>query len=60
VRAPVNEPAMKPARDLRGARGSPKNEAGNAGVYRPHRRPNVDAFVSAHAKLQSVLAKGVM
>ena len=51
--APVTEPAIKPATDLRGARGSPRmgRRAGRRGVYRPHRRPMVDAAVSAQDRL---------
>ena len=53
MRAPVREPAKNPARDLRGARGSPRRLRGRGGVSEPQRRPMVEAAVSAHERLSS-------
>ncbi len=53
IAAPVIEAARKPARDLRGASGRPRigTREGSGGVWRPHRRPNVEAAVSAQERL---------
>jgi hypothetical protein len=54
--APVIEAARKPARDLRGANGSPRMgmREGRGGVREPHKRPNVEAAVSAQERLREV------
>jgi hypothetical protein len=49
MRNPVTVAARNPARDLRGANriaGTRGKWAGRGGVYRPHRRPIVEAVVS--------------
>jgi hypothetical protein len=53
IAAPVIEAARKPARDLRGASGRPKTgtRGGRGGVREPHRRPKVEAAVSAQDRL---------
>lgn len=53
IAVPVTKAARKPARDLRGARGRPKigTRAGSGGVLEPHRRPKVEAAVSAQESL---------
>ena len=53
IAVPVTKAARKPARDLRGARGRPKIGTceGSGGVLEPHRRPKVEAAVSAQESL---------
>ncbi len=53
IAVPVIKAARKPARDLRDARGRPRNgtRAGSGGVLDPHRRPKVEAAVSAQESL---------
>lgn len=50
---------MKPARLLRGARGRPKSRAGSGGVSGPHRRPKVEAAVSAQDRLLEYNEQGI-
>ena len=56
MQAPVIEPAMKPATDLRGAKGSWRigRRLGSFGVYAPKARPKVEAAVSAHERLTKI------
>lgn len=51
---PVTHAATKPARDLRGARGTRRNgrREGRRGVTEPNIRPTVDAAVSAQDNLK--------
>ena len=58
--APVTLAPMKPASDLRGARGrrSTGVRFGSGGVNRPHARPMVDAAVSAQDRLQRMVRDG--
>lgn len=53
IAAPVIEAARNPARDLRGASGIPRMgmRGGRGGVREPHKRPNVEAAVSAQERL---------
>jgi len=53
IAAPVIDAARKPARDFRGANGRPRigTREGSGGVRRPHRRPNVEAAVSAQERI---------
>ena len=53
ITAPVIEAARNPARDLRGANGRPRigTREGSGRVWRPHKRPNVEAAVSAQERL---------
>lgn len=54
IKAPVTAAARNPARDFRGANGKnrmPGTWDGRGGVYRPQRRPSVEAVVSAHDNL---------
>src|SRR5258708_30428804 len=53
IAVPVTKAARKPASDLRGARGRPRNgtRAGSGGVLEPHRRPKWEAAGSAQASL---------
>jgi hypothetical protein len=52
VAAPVTDAAANPASDLRGAKGSSKKGTRRGrGVLDPKRRPNVEAAVSAQARL---------